>query len=211
MPKFQDLTGQKFNYLTVIKRIFKEKNKGTYWLCKCVCGNETIVAASKLKSGHTKSCGCKLKELCRNANIKHNMTKSREFVIWCGIKQRCFDKNSSHYNRYGGRGITVCPEWLNFENFYKDMGNIPKGYSIDRIDNNGNYEPNNCRIIPIGKQKRNTSKSLIITYNNDTDCLINLCEKYNKDYNLVYQRIHNGWEVKKAFECPKQIQRGKND
>ena len=198
--------------------IFEKRGRNYYWLCKCECGNEAWVSAKHLKDKSTQSCGCLAKEVSSMTHKTHGMSKTRFYKIWSGLFDRCYRKSHVNYKNYGGRGIKICDRWHKFENFKEDMYESYLKHcdtyteyqtTIDRIDNNGNYEPNNCRIIPIGQQKRNTSKSLIITYNNDTDCLINLCEKYKKDYNLVYQRIHNGWEVKKAFECPKQIQRGK--
>lgn len=207
MAKHVDITGKKFNYLTAIEFARYDKRKSQFWLFQCDCGNKKVINKAHVISGHTKSCGCKVSELCRNANLTHGATANRkiskEFSTWCGMKQRCFDKNSNHYYRYGGRGITVCDRWLDFSNFLSDIGEIPKGYSLERKDNDGNYEPSNCTLIPLNKQKRNTSKNKIVTYKNETDCLINLCEKYNKDYNLVYQRIWKGWGVARAFDTPR--------
>ena len=204
----------KFNYLTAIKRAdYPSKSKEQFWLFRCDCGNEKILSKSKVKTGHTKSCGCMMPKLCSDANKKHGATIggfTKEYSTWCGMRQRCYYKKSNHYYRYGGRGIKVCDRWLeSFDNFLEDIGKIPKGYSLERIDNNGNYCPDNCTLIPLNMQKRNTSKSFILTYKCITDSLINLCEKFDKKYSFVYQRIHQGWSIEEAFELPKNSKRNK--
>lgn len=207
MPKNVDISGQKFNFLTAIKQIGYDNFKHQKWLFKCECGKEVILIKNQVTTGHTKSCGCKTSFLCAKANTTHGHTRNRKFTkeysTWSGMKQRCFDKNNSHYKNYGGNGIIVCDRWLDFENFLSDIGKIPNNYSLERINVKGNYCPENCTLIPLNMQRRNTTKNLIVTYKGDTDCLINLCEKYNKNYNLVYSRIYNGWGIEEAFELEK--------
>lgn len=129
--------------------------------CKCVCGNVVCVSFYKLKTGHTKSCGCLQREKCAQRNFKHGYKKRNcdtisEYKIWKSMRSRCDNKKSEFFYRYGGRGITYCDRWNNFENFLKDMGRIPyEGWSLDRIDNDGNYEPNNCRWASSATQARN--------------------------------------------------------
>lgn len=146
MEKF---LGNKYNRLTVIGEVEKQSRK-RYLKCVCDCGQQTVVRSDKLKSGHTKSCGCLQRERVRDALSKtktHGMTNSSEYYIWCGMKSRCFNENNKRYKNYGGRGITVCDRWRDsFENFYEDMGPRPSSiHQIDRINNDGNYEPGNCK------------------------------------------------------------------
>lgn len=170
MPKFMDLTGQTFNRLTVIKRVENNK-KATKWLCKCECGNYISVQAGNLKNGHTKSCGCYFNEQeknrtgTNNPNHMHGKTNCRLYEIWRGMKKRCYLVTHIHYKNYGGRGITICEEWKNnFMNFYNWA--IANGYddnlSIDRINNDGNYEPSNCRWATAKEQANNRRKKCII-------------------------------------------------
>lgn len=202
MPKFKDLTGQKFNKLTVIKLIKKGK-----WLCKCDCGNETIVFTSNLTTGHTKSCGCNKKENGENLRT-HNLSKSRLYKIWKDIKERCYNKANKSYNNYGGRNILVCNEWKNdfktfydwaFANGYNENAEYMK-CTIDRIDVNKNYEPSNCRWIDIKTQQRNKRNNRLITYNGETHCISEWAEKLNVKYYTLWARINiYGWSIDKAL------------
>lgn len=204
-----DLTGKKFGRLTVVSENGK-RNGRTHWDCLCDCGRQSIIDGSKLRSGHTKSCGCLKKEYVSNigdkGNIKHGMYKHPLFKIWIGIKERCYNKKRAAYSNYGGRGITVCPEWLNdFQAFYDwAMANgWEKGLTIDRIDNNGNYTPENCRWATRKLQARNQRSNSHIEYNGRTKILIEWCEELNLHYDTVRVRIGKlGWTPEKAFETP---------
>jgi hypothetical protein len=162
------MINHKFGELTILNETIKRsKSRGKYYLCKCSCGNIKEILGNSLKLGNTKSCGCFHKEKAKIqglSNKKHgecsNYQVTKEYTTWISIKQRCNNKNNKNYNNYGGRGIKVCDRWLNsFENFLEDMGRKPKGYSIERINNNGNYEPNNCKWIPINKQYENKRRN----------------------------------------------------
>lgn len=154
-----DLTGKKFNFLTVIKLHNERSSTGTViWLCKCDCGKETLVHASSLVSENVKSCGCYRSSRMSEQNTKHGMVNTPEWMSWSAMLSRCYNENSIGYKNYGGRGIKVCDRWKHsFENFYIDMGIRPGlDYSLDRKDVNGNYEPNNCRWLDKLSQTRNT-------------------------------------------------------
>lgn len=171
--QLEQLFGQRFGRLTVKEQadpfISQNGEKKARWLCICDCGKETIVRADYLKQGRTMSCGCYSKEALAQANTIHGMSESRLFKIWCGMKQRCNDKNCKNYPNYGGRGIKICEEWnKDFSTFFDwamSHGYEPSALrgdcTIDRINNDGNYEPSNCRWVDMKVQasnKRNNKK-----------------------------------------------------
>ena len=159
MGKKVDRTGWKYGRLTVLSEAGKNKHKKILWNCSCSCGNKTIVCGSELQSGDTKSCGCLQKEMRGKTNLTHGLTKHPLYSIWFDIKRRCQNKSRKAYKNYGGRGITVCPKWnkqfLPFYVWAKNNG-WEKGLTIDRIDNDGNYCPENCQFITRGKNVLNT-------------------------------------------------------
>lgn len=205
MSKFIDITGKKYNMLTVIKRLESTKEGVTRWLCKCDCGNTTIVRGCNLKSGAVKSCGCLSK--ITKPTLTHGMSKSRIYSIYCGIKSRCKNKNGKAYRNYGERKISICKEWdEDFLCFYKWA--IENGYNdnltIERIDVDGNYEPKNCKWIKMKEQyynKRNTIKY-------KGKCLSQICKEYSMPYNTVYRRITVGkMSIEEALAKPIMTQK----
>lgn len=152
-----NLIGQTFGRLTVLDY----NSIDCTWLCRCSCGNHTVVSTSFLKSGHTKLCGC-YKKIFGTKFKKHGMSHTAEYKAWIQMKQRCNNPNSSSYPYYGGKGITVCERWVqSFESFLSDLGRKPsKTHSLDRIDPSGNYEPSNCRWATPFEQVHNRSTSL---------------------------------------------------
>lgn len=201
MKSFKDLTGQKFGRLFVIGRANNKSGK-PHWLCKCDCGNEVVVEGYNLKTGHTRSCGCLQKETNIKRLTTHDLSKSRIYRTWRAIKNRCFNKNLKEYKNYGGRGIIVCAEWLNdFQAFYD--WSIMNGYTdeltIDRIDNDGNYEPLNCRWTTRKEQANNRRMCRIFTYNGVTKNYKQWCDFLNINYKTFHTRISRGWEIEKAL------------
>jgi len=187
MSAFIDLTNQRFNRLVAIKRVGSTKDKKATWLCHCDCGNEKIIIGKELRSGNTQSCGCFNKEQISKACKKHDGKGTRLYCIWKNMRQRCFNVNNPKYQRWGGRGITICEEWNTYTNF-RDWA-LSAGYedklSIDRIDNNGNYEPGNCRWATDKEQTRNARSNIVY----HGKCLAEWCEELGLDYDSAYRRI----------------------
>lgn len=205
MKNIKNHTGEKYGRLLVLEFIKREK-RNSYWKCICDCGKEIIIPITYLTVGDTKSCGCYRKEVCKNKVItKHNLTKTRIYHIWSAMKQRCYNKNLKEYKHYGFRGIKVCDEWLtDFMNFY--IWAYANGYqsnlSIDRINNDGNYEPNNCRWATIKEQNNNMSTNHFVLYKNEKLTLSQLAEKYNIKYDIVKNRMRLGWYIERIVTQP---------
>lgn len=197
MGKFIDLTGQRFGRLTVIRKTDKDKQGAYRWLCLCDCGQKAIVVVSSLQAKRTRSCGC--------SRTKHGHCQYEKntgfYKSWNNMIQRCTNPNSKQYKYYGGREITVCEKWLNFPNFLRDMKKEWKsGLTIERKDNNKGYYLENCKWTTPKEQNRNKRNNVYIIYNGKTRLLIELCEKYNMPYRLVYERIYRSdWSPEKAL------------
>lgn len=205
MSKLIDLTGQRFGRLTVIKKANSISGQ-TYWLCKCDCGNETTVISYCLRKGDTKSCGCLHNELINSGcNSKHRKSSTKLYGVWSTMKGRCYNPNNSKYKRYGGRGIIVCQEWREFQPFYEWA--MSHGYTeeltIDRINNDGNYEPANCRWATLKEQANNKCNTIIITFNSETKTLSEWAKKLNISRLCLWKRIYlRNWSVEKALTTP---------
>lgn len=195
--RFLDLTGQSFGRLTVLGLDGPVKGGQLKWFCQCSCGSSIkSIRGVRLRLGTTKSCGCLRSETTTLRKTSHGLTHLNEYSIWCKIKERCYNKNSHAYHHYGGRGVTVCDRWAKFENFYSDMGPRPSAkHSIDRIDCNKNYEPENCRWATMTTQQRNRTNNAIYTHNGVTACLAELCELNGIKYQLAHQRLSNGASI----------------
>lgn len=194
------IIGQKFGRLTVIKECKeRDKYKKRIYECQCDCGNITYVTGCNLRNGNTKSCGC-LKH--KGYTIKHGQSHTRLYYTWRNMKSRCYNKNNKRYKDWGGRGIVVCDEWLdNFQAFYSwSMSNGYKlGLTIDRIDNNKGYSPENCRWVDIKTQCNNTNRNVYLTYNGKTQTMKQWSEELNISYNTIICRHRKGWKDKECL------------
>jgi hypothetical protein len=211
MSKYKDLTGQKFGRLTVIKHAGRDNQRMALWECVCECGNRIITRGTSLRYGSPKSCGCLRIERTLEACTTHGLSGGRKnttrlYRIWRNMKQRCYNPKASKYYLYGGRGIKVCSEWLNnYLVFYKWA--ISNGYknnlTLDRIDSNGDYCPENCRWATYGQQARNTAQNHLITFRGKTQTLHEWASELGIKSRTLHSRLQDyGWSIEKAFTTP---------
>jgi len=214
MKKYHDLSNKQFGRLAVISpspRPVSVKGRDKYWVCICACGNEIVVAARSLKTGHTSSCGCLQKERaaqsCKITNTTHGQSRvgktTKEYRAWCSMIGRCENPSNHAFLQYGGRGITVYQEWrTSFESFLADVGQSPSAeYSIDRINNDGNYEPGNVRWATGQEQSRNRRDRKPITYKGKTQPLVDWSNETGIHISTLHSRLYKyGWNVNRALE-----------
>jgi len=195
----------KYNMLTYLRDAGKTKHQKQLWFLQCDCGKTTTAVASQVRSGKTKSCGCLKVQRQAQGNLKHGGRYHPLYATWCNMKARCDNPNSASYKNYGGRGITYCARWLNFSAFLADVGEKPyPEASLDRIDNNGNYEPGNVRWACRSTQRRNSRGKLIpVTIDGETRLLNEWCLAYNIVAASVYQRVEKGMSLEDALTTPK--------
>lgn len=216
--EFKDI-GKKYGKLTAVKDL------GTFWIsgvkrrkieCICDCGNVHVATISHLKLGQVKSCGClsngsrvKAIEKC----TKHELINHGLYKVWSSIQQRCYNPKHRSYKNYGGRGILMCEQWReNFYSFYQwaVANKWEQGKPIDRINNNGNYEPDNCRFVTIKENNRNKRKNINITFNGVTQCIAAWAADLNVDFKtLKYRLSNNQWSLEEALTTPKNTKYGK--
>ena len=191
------MRGQRFGRLLAVDRVTATKPSGqkySLWRCKCDCGAEAWTSLSDLKSRNTTSCGCA--HHTGDSSRTHGMTRTRVHSIWAGMRKRCRD-----HERYAGRGIKVCERWESFECFFEDMGIPPRGTSLDRINNDGPYSPENCRWATPAQQRRNCRRVVNVTINGETMCLQDWCNRLGRPYHRTYARIKTlGWSPERALE-----------
>ena len=192
-----DLKGFSFGELTVIKERGRTNKYGCrYWICKCSCGKTKIASGLSIIKGKYKSCG-----KCNSTSNKRKLPTERN--IWASMISRCKNKNNKEYHNYGGRGIKVCARWNDYNNFINDMGARPARTTIDRINNDGNYEPGNCRWASHIVQNNNTRRNRRIFHNGNNLTIAELSRLYGIEYDILYSRVIGmGWTITNAINTP---------
>lgn len=194
----QEMIGRRFGRLTVIAESEKKsKNRQTRWVCQCDCGTiAPSVNGSHLRSGITKSCGCFKREETIKRNFRHGLSYTRIHKIWEGMKTRCYNPKNRYFNHYGGRGITVCDEWMESLQSFHDWA-MKNGYSdnlsIDRKDTNGNYCPENCRWVDMKTQQNNRRTNILVEINGKTQTLSQWATETGVKYRTLHARYRKGW------------------
>lgn len=204
VEKTKDLIGQRFSRLVVISRA--ESVKGfAQWRCVCDCGNETVAKGAKLRAGRTKSCGCARAEHIASLGEKSrkwhsNEQKTPEYRAWTAMRYRCGNPNSSSWNHYGGRGIKVCPQWNDFKVFLADVGRRPSPkHSLDRINNDGHYEPGNVRWATIVEQANNKRTNCITDVLGEPMTVTEAARRLGRNPRKVHMRRFMGWSIERAL------------
>ena len=209
--KYYNIVGRQFGMLIVFAEVLPEhKNEQRPHLCICDCGEWTVVSLNSLTTYNTQSCGCLLSKTRKDGSRKktthgetRNGRQSREYVSWYCMKTRCLNSNADEYSNYGGRGIKICERWLNFENFLADMGRKPgRGYTLERKDTEGNYEPENCKWATSTEQVRNRRTTKRITYKGEDRPLAEWATIKSIPYGTLSARIKADWSLERAMESP---------
>lgn len=202
MPKIQDISGQTYGPIKVIK-FDKLINNRSYWVCQCKCGNVRSIDKGNIKRFkriQQNGCYCHRKD----TKCSHAAAKTKEYYAWLHMRSRCYNENDKRFQNYGKRGIKVCDSWLkSFRNFLKDVGFAPtKKHSIDRINNDGDYEPSNCRWATKAEQMNNTSRSSYYTYLGKTQTLADWSREIGLHHSTILLRLKKGLTVEQAFSFP---------
>jgi hypothetical protein len=207
----QDITGRRFGRLVADSLSCKDKYGNYSWECTCDCGKSKKVFACNLKSGKTQSCGCLQKEAMVGILTKHGQSKrghrSKTYTSWASMMSRCYNINNSRYAWYGGRGIKVCDRWHKFEDFYNDIGDIPKGLTLDRSDNEGNYEPNNWRFSTQREQCNNKRNTVILKHNGESRSLSHWADILGISKQVLWLRRKRWGDVERVLTTPLRVRR----
>ena len=213
MPRYINITGEKYGKLTAIERIGRHKYGGALWLFKCDCGKDRIADSSSVRTGRILSCGCAAREasvknwkiFCDAANsarLTHGLSGKRVYDIWRSMVSRCHNPKNIGWKNYGSRGITVCDEWRNDPKVFAEWA-LSNGYhddlSIDRISNNMGYSPNNCRWISSKEQCNNRRSNRLVTIGDETKTVQQWAEQFNIDKTTLRYRLNHGWDTTKAL------------
>lgn len=201
---FNDLTGQRFGRLFVLRRVGNDRKGNAQFLCECGCGNTVVILGWCLSTKHTKSCGCLRKDVMKELMTTHGEGCGEQLTIeyskWQGMKNRCFSPSYAYYKHYGGRGITVCDRWLHsYPNFLADIGRCPEGLTLDRIDNDGDYTPENCRWATAMEQAGNKSNNRWLTFRGRTQILMDWVREWGISHSTLKYRLKKGHSMEEIF------------
>jgi hypothetical protein len=199
--KLVDRVGEKYGRLTVVERApnaANPKDTNARWLCKCECGKTAVAYGQDLKRGKVVSCGCWNDE----KRFKHGLSRTHLHAVWRMMLDRCRNQNNPAYKSYGGRGIEVCERWYEFTNFAADVGDRPKGYQIDRIDNDGNYTPENCRWATPKQQINNRRNSVYLQHAGKNLTIEEWADATGIKQDTIRGRLRRGWDASKALSEP---------
>lgn len=209
-------TGEKFHYLTVLG-LARTASGRAGRLCRCVCGREIVTTSTRLRSGESKSCGCRSNEWRTkhgHSSVNGTRVPTPMYRVWRAMIDRCTQKSYRGYHRYGGRGIKVCDRWSGddgYKNFLADMGERPSGTSIDRVNNDGNYEPSNCRWATAAEQSMNRSSNTLLEYDGRVQPLAAWAREFRIQSGTLIARLRNGWPLEVALNRPVQQRRKSNN
>lgn len=207
MSRAHDLTGKTYGLLTVVGRDLTDLRKDPRWICRCQCGTVKSLFGIQLKAGKTTSCGCKLAEQARLRATTHGKTRTPEHRSWVSMNSRCNNKNHHAYPEYGGRGVRVCEKWKSFETFLADMGPRPTpDHTLDRMNNDGNYEPENCRWATKLEQRLNRREpGRIVEIDGIRRRLMEWSRICGIPFDVIHKRLGAGWDPKRAITQPRRI------
>lgn len=207
-----DLAGKKFGRITVVSLSHIDKN--SHWNCMCDCGTEFTAIGNNLTRGKSKSCGCLRRQATGDRSRTHGDSYTRLFRVWAGMRRRVLNKNDQRYSDYGGRGIAICERWNSYENFKKDMcqsflahcyvhGN--RNTTIDRIDNDGDYSPKNCKWATHAEQNLNKRDNVLLRLNGEDYTIAELSRKFNINKSTMKDRLRRNWSLERAVNTPVKI------
>ena len=199
MP-FHDKSGQTFGYWSVLRFAGRDNRNATVWTCKCICGNEKNIVVGSLMSGRSRSCGCQQYKITAAKNTKHGMAGTKTYKSWHAMIQRTQGKGG--HQSYVDRNITICEDWLIFDNFLRDMGERPQNKTLDRIDNDKGYSKENCRWATQKEQLNNTRKTTFVTVDGVRMPFTTACEKFNIGISCARHRIRKGFTDEQTFKTP---------
>lgn len=205
MPRAVDITGTRFGRLTAVRREYCHKTRGWYWRCACDCGAEIVACLGNIRSGNTRSCGCLKLDTTKARSTTHGDTGSSEYMSWADMIARCHRPNHKAFANYGGRGIRVCRRWHKFESFLADMGRRPsRQHSIERVNNDKGYSPDNCVWATRKAQSRNQRTNRTIDTPKGPMLLCEAADVSGISAHTLWKRLNRKWPIKRLFEQPKR-------